>query len=323
MTEPISGPSDKASATSGTKRILHAVAVVVSLAVVVALVGVVRRDAPAAKAAWASAHVRWEWIALACASALVGQWVYVLGWQRVVRDCGVDLPAWHAARMFFASNLGRYLPGGKAWQMGIVGMMASERGLPAAVLAATSLLQGIVGVVVGALLLVITGGSALGVSRGWLIVPVFGLACVIGAPAILRQVPSLFTYAERRWPQIVHVTSWTMWSLVWTSIVNWVFWGIGLYLLARGLFPNPEPRFAAYIAAWSGPFLAGLVAVVAPAGLGVRDAAMTVMLRAAALSPGDVVVLVIIARVWGTVLEVVPAAIVLAIRGRRVRRLQE
>src|SRR6478735_8061448 len=106
--------------------VLHAVAALLTIAVVIALVGVARRDGPAALAAWRSAHIRWAWIAAASGLALLGQVVFSLGWRRFLADCGVALTPWQALRMYLASNLGRYLPGGKAWQMSIVGVMASE-----------------------------------------------------------------------------------------------------------------------------------------------------------------------------------------------------
>ena len=82
-----------------------------------------------------------------------------------------------------------------------------------------------------------------------------------------------------------------------------------------GLFSETvSQRLGAYIAAWIGPFLAGIIAIVAPAGLGVRDAAMTGMLHAAGVSPGDTVIVVVIARAWATLLDVVPAIIVLLLQ---------
>jgi uncharacterized membrane protein YbhN (UPF0104 family) len=297
--------------------LVRAVAAALTLAVIVALIGVARRDGPAALAAWRSAHIRWGWIAVASGVALAGQFVFTLGWRRFLADCDVELSVWQSLRMYLASCLGRYLPAGKAWQMSIVGVMASEGGWPAATLAGTSLLQGTIGVVTGALLLMVTGAEAMGVSIAWLIVPMVGLAGVLAAPSILRLFPRVRRAAVEKWPAIDAITVRTMWALVWTAGVSWIAWGIGLYALAHGLLERPGTSLATYIAAWIGPFLAGLVAIVAPAGLGVRDTMMGVMLAAGGVSPGDRFVLVVVARVWGTILEVVPAVVVLAVRRRR------
>jgi len=299
--------------------LLRVVATLLTIAIVIALVGVGRRDGPAALAAWRAAHIRWGWIAAASAVALVGQVVFSLGWRRFLADCGVSLTVWQALRMYLASNLGRYLPGGKAWQMSIVGVMAAEGGWPAATLAGTSLLQGTIGVVTGALLLLVTGAEAMGLRTAWLIVPAIGLVCVLAAPALLRQFPHIRETAVNKWPPLDSINARTMWALVWTSGVSWLCWGVGLYALAHGLLDQPGTSLGAYIAAWIGPFIAGLVAIVAPAGLGVRDTMMGVMLAAAGVSPGDRLIVVVVARIWGTVLEVVPAGIVLLIH-RHTRR---
>lgn len=186
---------------------IRVVAGVLTLAIVIAVIGVGRRDGPAALAAWRSAHIRWAWIALASGVALVGQVVFSLGWRRFLADCSVTLSPWQSLRMYLASNLGRYLPGGKAWQMSIVGVMAAEGGWPAATLAGTSLLQGTIGVVTGALLLLVTGAEAMGLRTVWLIVPAIGLAGVLGAPMMLRQFPLIRDAAVKKWPPLDAITN--------------------------------------------------------------------------------------------------------------------
>jgi uncharacterized membrane protein YbhN (UPF0104 family) len=314
--EAVSGAAASPSGRPWVRRATHAVAVLLALAVIVALVGVARRDGPAALAAWRSATVRWPWIITAGMFGLAGHVVYAFGWRRFIMDCGVPLPMWLALRMYLVSNLGRYLPAGKAWQMGIVGVMARERGLPAGTLAATSLVQGVIGVAVGALLLLATGGAAMGVSAAWLVVPAAGLAALLVAPSVLARFPRVRDPIVSRFHSVAALTSGTMWAIVWTSATSWVLWGAGLYSLACGLLPHPEASIGVYIAAWTGPFLAGLLSVVTPAGLGVRDAAMTMTLNAGGVTPANTIIVVVIARVWGTVLDAVPAGIALLIRKR-------
>lgn len=325
--ENTASPADRAGETRTDaparrpwlRTTLRVAGVLVTIAVVAALAGVARRDGPAALAAWRSAHVRWSWIVLACACALAGQMVFVHGWRRMLTDCGQRVPYWQALRIYLVSGLGRYLPGGKAWQMGIVAMMAAERGFHAGTLAATSLLQGMVGVIVGALLLFATGGAAVGLPPAWIGAPVVGLVGLLLAPALLEQLPRLRSAAVARWPSVDNITAATMWALIWTGAASWLGWGLGLYALARGLLGDPGASIGLYVAAWIGPFIAGLLAVVTPAGLGVRDAAMTAILTGAGVNAGGGVMLVVIARVWGTLLEVLPAAVLLLLR-RRARR---
>jgi glycosyltransferase 2 family protein len=282
--------------------------------IVVALYRSLRRDGPAALEAWRQADVIWTWVTLAVVCGLAGHAIWIVAWQRLLIDCGVRTSLWQTARFFLVSNLGRYLPGGKAWQMGIVGIMAAENDLSATIVAATSMFQGMVGFVVGIALLLFTGGAALGVAPVWLVLPILALALMVASPRIIKSMPRVHTAVRAKFPSIESVTAGTMWALVWIAVVNWILWGIGFYLLALGLFRDTGGSFIAYIAAWIGSFLAGLIAFVAPAGLGVRDEFMRTMLVNSGLAATNAVMLVVIARVWTTALEVIPAVVLLALR---------
>ena len=85
-------------------RVLRWITVALGALVVVALVRSLRRDGPAAFDAWRSADVQWSWVLLASAFALAGHIVFVIGWQRLLKDCGVPVSFWRAARIFLASN---------------------------------------------------------------------------------------------------------------------------------------------------------------------------------------------------------------------------
>jgi glycosyltransferase 2 family protein len=281
---------------------------------IVVLGRVMWRDGPAALDAWRAAHVRWPWVGFAVACALAGQAIYVKGWRRLLTDLGTRAPFWTLARLFLVSNLGRYLPAGKAWQMAIVAMMATEQQLPSTVLAGSSLFQGIVGVGVGAIVVFTAGSATIGLPTEWLFLPVAAIAGLLLAAAIIQSLPRVQVAVRRVVPGIDSVTATTMWVLVWTSVATWALWGIALYGLASALLTTPVASIAAYVAAWAGSFLAGLIAVVSPAGLGAREGVMQVVLSRAGMTSGDVLVLVVVTRAWVTVVDVVPAGIVLMLR---------
>ena len=251
---------------------------------------------------------------------LAGQTALILGWRRLLADSGIPIGLSLTARLLLVSNFGRYLPAAKAWQMGIIGIIAAENNLPAGRIMASSLFHGLVGVVVGAILLFATGGAVLGIHPGWLAVPICGVACLLAAPAVLHSLPRWRNIIIGRLPSLESVTAGTMWALAWSTAFAWVAWGIGLYSLALGLLPQAGAPVAAYVAAWIGPFLAGVASVVAPAGLGVRDEVMRTMLVASGANASGAIVVVLVARVWATALEVVPAIVVLALRQRQRHR---
>lgn len=305
-----------AVAASRFRVFVHWAAIALGAVVVVALGRAVLRDGPAALAAWRAADVRWGWVTLGTACALAGQLTWVIGWKRLLTDCGVPAHFGLVARLFLVSNFGRYLPGGKAWQMGIVGVMAAENNLPAGLVAASSLVQGLVGVAVGALLLLATGGATLEVPPAWFALPVAGLAGLLLTPRVLRLLPRVRSAVVQWLPSVDTVTTATMWALVWTAALSWVAWGLGLYVLAVGILGDPVASPVTYVAAWIGPFLAGLIAFVAPAGLGVRDEVMRTMIDSAGVTPSAALAFIVVVRGWVTVVEVVPAVVVLVLRRR-------
>ena len=303
--------------TSARVRLaLRLSAAVLSVVVTIALIRAIHRDGPAALEAWRAAEVRWMWVSLSIALGLGGQAALIVGWRRLLVDSAIAITLPQTARLLLVSNFGRYLPAAKAWQMGIIGIIAAEHNLPAARIVASSLFHGLVGVVVGVLLLFGMGGAVLGVHPAWLTVPVAGTVGLLVAPALLRSLPRLRDFVVQRLPGVESVDAGTMWALVWTCALSWVAWGSGLFALAFGLLPQAGASLTAYVAAWIGPFLAGVASIVAPAGLGVRDEVMRTMLVASGVSASGAIVVVVIARVWATVLEVVPAVAFLAFRYR-------
>ncbi|MEP6990958.1 MAG: lysylphosphatidylglycerol synthase domain-containing protein [bacterium] len=295
-------------------RVVRGIAFVLVLGVFAVVAHSVRRDGLAALDAWRSAHIRWDWFVGAIAAGFLGHALYIVGWRRLLRDSGIAATFWPLARIFLVSNLGRYLPGGKVWQMGIVGVMAAEVGMPGAIVAGSSLLQGIIGVGVGVIVLFVTGGATIGLPMPWLALPVAGVVALLLAPALLRAMPSVREVAAKRVHGIETLTAATMWTLLWTSAASWVLWGVALYALACSVLPQPVASVSAYVAAWCASFLAGIVAIVSPAGLGAREGAMQGVLQNAGMQAGQALVVVVVARVWITLLDVVPAVMVLAWR---------
>ena len=292
-------------------RLAGAVLGVVMIAVIA---HALRRDGPAALAAWRGAHVAWAWVIFAILCALAGQAINVVGWRRLLRDSGIDASLWTLMRLFLVSNLGRYLPAGKAWQMAIVAMIATEERLPAALVAASSFFLGVVGVGVGAIIVFAAGRSTIGLPPAWLVLPLFALLGLLFAPIVIRALPRLHEAIRRRVPGIDSLDAWTMWALIWTSSASWILWGTALLGLAKALLPASTTSITTCVAAWTGSFLAGLIAFVSPAGLGAREAVMQVVLTRTGMMRADALVLVVVSRVWVTLLDIIPAALFLVLR---------
>ena len=71
--------------------------------------------------------------------------------------------------------------------------------------------------------------------------------------------------------------------------------------------PRATGNASAYIAVYTGSYLAGYLALFAPGGVGVREAALVLaMPRFQLASATDAAVIAITSRLWLTILEIVP-----------------
>ena len=71
---------------------------------------------------------QWPWITAGTALVLASYVLLIEGWRRVLVAWDSHLPFGDAARIWFLSNLGKYVPG-NIWSLTAMGVMARRRGL--------------------------------------------------------------------------------------------------------------------------------------------------------------------------------------------------
>jgi uncharacterized membrane protein YbhN (UPF0104 family) len=227
-------------------------------------------------------------------------------WGRIVHGLGGRaMPPSESVPLFMVANLGRYVPG-KIWQIAALATMASRRGIPATTAtAAAVLLQGIA---IASALLVGLGALwtlADGASWRWVVPGVVLGSVALGlVPAVFRAVTSLwFRVTKTEDPPSLEVRDALGWLLL--GMANWIVYAGAFWVLVLGLgldvtFLGAAPAFAA-------AYVVGYLAVFAPAGVGVREASLLALLSPQ-LGAGTAGAVAVIARVWTTGVEVVPAA---------------
>ena len=242
-------------------------------------------------------------------------------WGRLVRDLGGPrLPLWTSLRVFMVANLGRYVPG-KVWQIAGLAYLAKREGVQASVATGAAILgQGIA--LLGATLVgmgVLFGANEFWRNSGWM-----GLVAGIGAaliiiigvviPPVFRQIVAFWFRLTRTDPPGDGLGSGNA-GLRWLAlyVVNWGIYATAFWLLYLSFgewrtFLQVGPAFAA-------AYVAGYIAVFAPAGAGIREGVLVVLLQPV-MAREAAVVLAVIARLWTTAVELVPAAL-LALGWRR------
>lgn len=222
-------------------------------------------------------------VAAAALLSLVAVIAYGAVWPRILRRIGAPVPR-HALRLFLQSQLGKYVPGSVWHYAGRVGL-AKAHGVPVRLtvvslgveVAASTVAAGLVGLFVLpwifglplamalAVLVVILG---VGVPRGArrLLDPVVDAALWV-AERVVRVPPAEMAPAVRAVPATTAL-----------YIPVWALYGIAFWLTGRALFPIPTGDLLYFTGAFALGWIAGMVVVFAPGGIGVREAVLVALL---------------------------------------------
>ncbi len=242
---------------------------------------------------------------------LIAYAVLIQTWRAMVSAAGERLTLRSAAYIWFVSNLGRYVPG-KIWQIGAMGVLAQRAGVSPAVAIGSSLVVNLVNLLVGFGVAIVTGAEFTG-ARG--IAYVLALALVAGIAALPLGMPWAAKIAGRISGRSITIPTFPARSLWLTALgccVAWLAYGFAFRMLVAGVLGSAPGRATSYIAAFTGSYLLGYIALFSPGGIGVREGALSVMLKQVALPvAGSAGIIAIASRLWLTVLEVLPGLILL------------
>lgn len=265
--------------------------------------------------------IDWRLVGGASALVMVAYALLIETWRQVVRAWGDSLPYGDAARIWFISNLGRYLPG-KVWQIIAMGAMAQERGVSALAASGSAIVVNLVNLLAGFCVVAATGSALF--DRPWISV-VMASALVFLLAAGPRLLPALGRVASRVSGRELVVPTLPA-SAIWTAsagcVAAWLLYGTAFKLFVAGVMGGAPGPWASYVAAFTGSYLLGYIAVFSPGGLGVREGTLIVALqRLGLLGAGGAGVVSLASRLWLTALEVVPGVVLLAAAAVQERRI--
>lgn len=252
-------------------------------------------------------------LAAATLLALLSPFLTVLGWRVLLADLGSRLHIAPASGVFFVGQLGKYLPG-SVWSVVVQTEMAARLGVPRRRTAVCGLLC----IGLSALTGMIAGLPALPtlLTRGEVDVPWWSVPLVIAVLLPLLWPPLLNLGIRRalvvlRRPPLEHDLgpAAVARSSVWFTS-SWLVGGLSVWVLARELAPGDADPSRLLLVAVSGYLLAagiGMFSIVVPAGVGVRDGVM-VLLLATQMSFSAAAAVVVVARFLTVLGDVVWAA---------------
>ena len=260
-------------------------------------------------------------------SALVVLATYALlleTWRLMLRAWGEPLGFWAAARIWFVSSFGKYVPG-KVWAISAMTVMSGRAGVSPVAAAGSAVIVQLLNLGAGVAVVVIAGGQALSGEFAWarplaIAALVLSVAGLIAAPFALPPLLRLASRLTRRPLTTQRLPATALWSAAAANVVAWLLYGIAFRLFAAATLGEATGATAGYIAVYTASYLFGYLAFFAPGGVGVRESVLVALMPQLGLaSVGDAVLLAALSRLWITILEIVPGLLFLARDGLRAR----
>jgi len=230
-------------------------------------------------------------VLLAGAFVLVATVFTMLAWRELLADLGSPLPVAPAARIFFLSQLGKYLPG-SLWpvvaqvELGRDHQVPARRSATAAVLIFAVTLA--TALVIAALTLPFSTPGALR-RYGWAFAAV-PLLVVLLHPRVLTPLLARAFRLARREPPEESLTLRGIARAAGFAVAAWVGYGMQVMVLVRDLGGTGPAASVGAVGAFALAWAVGFLVVVIPAGAGVREAALVVALSPALPAAGALLV---------------------------------
>jgi glycosyltransferase 2 family protein len=205
------------------------------------------------------------------------------GWDLTLRSLGYRIGFGRAQVAWGQPLLARYVPGSILYVLGRV-LLSERAGVPRRISVASIVYEQAISAtsaIVVAAYFIIRHPKLQGVPERWLVLLLIPLAIVVLSPAVFRPLSDRVLRAFGREPlpvvmslrDVVGVTIY--YSLVWLAVA------FGVYSVARSVTYIPYSDIVLVGSAQAIGYFAALVTLVAPAGLGVRDAAFAWAMEAA------------------------------------------
>jgi hypothetical protein len=246
-----------------------------------------------------------------------------VGWDLILRFLGFRLPAVRAQVAWGQPLLARYVPGSVLYLLGR--LLLSERfGVPRRITLASIVYElaiSIAAAVAFATYFLISHPDLQGVAVRWAVLLVVPIALIVLHPRVFGPLSERVLRAFGRSPLPATMPFRGILAMLAFYLMNWGVAAVGVYFTARSVHYLPFSKIPTVGSAQALGVVAATLSVVAPAGLGVRDAAFAwavkVALPGGSFAVGAVIAIAV--RFMLTLVELLYVGAVTAI-GRRYER---
>ncbi|MER5420568.1 lysylphosphatidylglycerol synthase transmembrane domain-containing protein [Streptosporangium roseum] len=243
------------------------------------------------------ARLSWQSLVLSLVAVVAALCSGMMTWRALLADLGSPLPFRQAAKVFFVGQLGKYIPG-SIWPVLAQMEMGRELGVPRSRSAAAFFLTMPVqlgsGLVISAVtLLAALPGTAAPYAWVFLLIP---LLAVVFEPRVINAVLGFGLRKLRREPLERPLTRRGMLTALGWALLGWTAYGLHLAAVVHEFGPSGMSAVVFSIGAFALSWCLGIMTFVVPAGAGVREAAMVVVL-APVLDRGSAIAVALCSRI--------------------------
>lgn len=254
-------------------------------------------------------------VAGALAAVMIGMFAMLKSWQTALIGLGSPVSVVEAARIFFIGQIGKYVPGA-VWPV----LMQAELGRDAGVPRTSSVVTLLYIYVMYPVTAVLVGCATLPWTTpwisSWLYVAAAAGCLVVLAPPVLNRVLRTGLRLLRQRSGMAFDAGVVVRSSAW-AVLMWLAFGAQAAILCESLGHDMTPGLAltcvgGFAVAWA----CGFVAVLAPAGGGVRELALVALLSHA-VGARDALAVAVLSRLLTTVADLLCALVGFATLGPR------
>jgi hypothetical protein len=205
------------------------------------------------------------------------------GWDLILRSLGYRIGFGQAQVAWGQPLLARYVPGSILYVLGRV-LLSERAGVPRRISLASIVYEQAISAtsaIVVAAYFIIQHPDLQGYPERWAVLLVIPAAIAILSPRVFRPLSTRALAAFGRDPLPVVMSLRDVIGLIVYYSLNWLVIAFGVYAVARSVTSIPYSDIVLVGSAQAIGYFAALVTLVAPAGLGVRDAAFAWAVKAA------------------------------------------
>jgi len=254
------------------------------------------------------------WLILSLGFIISSLMISAIGWVWITNVLHAQVPYHIGVRVFFISQLGRYIPG-KLWTFMGRFMLCDKQNVPTTVISESILyevaMSFLAASAISGLTLAISKNTTLGID--WLPYAIF---CTVLLSLIA---PKLFFFGLNwilikfgKEPIKTVIKYRHLLAYFILNVFLWLLMGYGIYLLSLSFLSIPIQQSIIFPGVFCIAWIGGFLSVLTPSGIGVREGILTYFLSQF-ISPSNALVIAICSRIWFTLAELLCLLIAIGI----------